>query len=44
MHRTRSVHERGRQEADKQDLLWILLAARDEKTGEGMNGVQLRDG
>jgi cytochrome P450 len=37
------IIERRRQEPDKQDLLSMLLAARDEETGEGMNDVQLRD-
>lgn len=37
------IHERRRQETDKEDLLSMLLAVRDEETGEGMSDVQLRD-
>ncbi len=34
---------RGRPEADARDLLSMLMSARDEETGEGMDDRQLRD-
>jgi cytochrome P450 len=39
----RLVAERRRLGKDTGDLLSMLLAARDEQTGEGMNDRQLRD-
>ena len=37
------ITEHRRSGADKDDLLSMLLAARDEETGEGMNDRQVRD-
>lgn len=37
------IQERRRQNTDTGDLLSMLLLARDEETGEGMNDRQLRD-
>ncbi|HYX48198.1 MAG TPA: cytochrome P450 [Ktedonobacteraceae bacterium] len=37
------IAERRRQNIDTGDLLSMLLAARDEETGEGMNDRQIRD-
>lgn len=37
------INERRRTGEDKGDLLSMLLAARDEDTGEGMSDLQLRD-
>jgi cytochrome P450 len=39
----RVIEERRRKEEDTGDLLSMLLLARDEVTGEGMNDKQLRD-
>ncbi|MFG1955427.1 cytochrome P450 [Micromonospora sp. NPDC048830] len=39
----RILHERRRDGGDSHDLLSMLLAARDEETGEGMPDKQLRD-
>ena len=39
----RLIAERRRTAADHPDLLGLLLAARDEETGEGMSDQQLRD-
>jgi cytochrome P450 len=37
------IAERRKSEADKGDLLSMLMLARDEETGEAMNDAQLRD-
>ena len=39
------INERRKQpvDLDTPDLLWLLLSARDEETGEGMSDQQLRD-
>jgi cytochrome P450 len=37
------IHERRRDGGDRADLLSMLLAARDEETGEGLGDRQLRD-
>lgn len=39
----RIIEERRRDGREKDDLLGMLLAARDEETGEGMSDKQLRD-
>jgi cytochrome P450 len=39
----RFIEERRRSETDTGDLLAMLLAARDEETGEGMTDEQIRD-
>lgn len=39
----RMINERRQSGAEKNDLLGLLLAARDEETGEGMSDLQLRD-
>src|SRR5205823_3021634 len=39
----RIIAERRRSGEDQGDLLSMLLAARDEDTGEGMNDTQVRD-
>jgi len=39
----RLIHERRQSGADRGDLLSMLLAARDEETGEGLSDKELRD-
>jgi cytochrome P450 len=39
----RLIEERRRSKTEHQDLLGLLLSARDEETGEGMSDSQLRD-
>src|SRR4029079_1384323 len=40
---SRLIHERRQSGADRGDLLSMLLAARDEETGEGLSDKELRD-
>lgn len=37
------IHDRRRSDTDRGDLLSMLLAARDEETGEGLSDKELRD-